>query len=130
MSTSSHSSSLSFHSPKKSPSWKDFEAQCHHCIKNKESETKISLLSTAILRIHELQGVSDVPHHGLSKLKHNPLLWQFINLKIMQSILTFYLRRFYNKQVYGCDQTAKGFFSYCEAYFSYITNYAIIQKAW
>ena len=35
----------------------------------------------------------------------------------MQSIFTFYLRRFHNKEVYGCDQTAKGFFSYCEAYF-------------
>ena len=29
----------------------------------------------------------------------------------MQSIFTFSLRRFHNKQVYGCDQTAKGFFS-------------------
>ena len=35
----------------------------------------------------------------------------------MQSIFTFSLRRFHNRQVYGCDQTAKGFFSYCEAYF-------------
>ena len=38
-------------------------------------------------------------------------------LKIMQSIFTFSLRMFHNKQVYGCDQTTKGFFSYCEAYF-------------
>ena len=38
-------------------------------------------------------------------------------LKIMQSIFAFSLRRFHNKQVYGCDQNAKGFFSYCEAYF-------------
>ena len=38
-------------------------------------------------------------------------------LKIMQSIFTFSLRRFHNKQAYGCDQTTKGFFSYCEAYF-------------
>ena len=35
----------------------------------------------------------------------------------MQSIFTFSLRRFHNKQVYGCDQTAKVFFSYCEDYF-------------
>ena len=35
----------------------------------------------------------------------------------MQSIFTFSLRRFHNKQVYGCDQTAKGLFSYYEAYF-------------
>ena len=34
----------------------------------------------------------------------------------MQSIFTFSLRRF-NNNVYGCDQTAKGFFSYYEAYF-------------
>ena len=34
----------------------------------------------------------------------------------MQSIFTFSFRRFHNKQVYGCDQTVKGFFSYCEAY--------------
>ena len=38
---------------------------------------------------------------------------------INKSIFTFSLRRFHNKQVYGCDQTAKGFFSYCEAYFSF-----------
>ena len=35
----------------------------------------------------------------------------------MQSIFTFSLRSFHNKQVYGCDQTAKGFLSYCESYF-------------
>ena len=35
----------------------------------------------------------------------------------MQSIFTFSLRRFHNNQVYGCDQTTKRFFSYCEAYF-------------
>ena len=44
----------------------------------------------------------------------------------MQSIFTFPLRRFHNKQVYGCDQNAKGFFSYCEAYFIVIK----LQKFW
>ena len=32
---------------------------------------------------------------------------------------------FHNKHVYGCDQTAKGFFSYCEAYFILALNQVI-----
>ena len=51
------------------------------------------------------------------KSKTQPVALIINKLKIMQSIFTFSLTRFHNKQVYGCDQTAKGFFSYCEAYF-------------
>jgi len=53
------------------------------------------------------------------KIKTQPIALIINKLKILQSIFTFSLRRFHNKQVYGCDQTAKGFFSYCEAYFSF-----------
>ena len=35
----------------------------------------------------------------------------------MQRVFTFTLRRSHNKHVYGYDQIAKGFFSYCEDYF-------------
>ena len=51
------------------------------------------------------------------KIKTQPVALIINKLKIIQSIFTFSLRRFHNKQVYGCDQTAKGFFSYYEAYF-------------
>ena len=51
------------------------------------------------------------------KIKTQPVALIINNLKIMQSVFTFSLRRFHNKQFYGCDQTAKGFFSYYEAYF-------------
>ena len=52
------------------------------------------------------------------KIKIEPVSLIINKLKIMQSIFTFSLRRFHNKQAYGCDQTAKGFFYYCEAYFT------------
>ena len=51
------------------------------------------------------------------KIKTQPISLIINKLKIMQNIFTFSLRRFHNKQVYGCDQTAKSFFSYCEVYF-------------
>ena len=41
------------------------------------------------------------------EIKTQPVALIINKLKIMQSIFTFSLRRFHNKQVYGCDQTAK-----------------------
>ena len=64
------------------------------------------------------------PSSWAIKIKTQPVALIINKLKIMQSIFTFSLRRFYNKQVYGCDQTAKVFFSYCEAYFLYVQWYS------
>ena len=105
------------HSPKKSPSWKDFEAQCHHCIKKKRVQNKTFPLVYCNIKNPWDSRCFRCSSSWVIEIKTQHVALIINKLKIMQSIFTFSLRRFHSKQVYGYDQIAKGFFSYCEAYF-------------